>query len=222
MCLIYHKVLVFLRLFKRQDLLKMGVAFVILAYLWLLLELIAIIFSVFGNCVVIYVMTVERKLRKKSTLYIISIAIADLLCSVFVIPLAITRIEILRKLKDIIPEIPKVYCIWVLSIVLSLTMASVFQLLFVSVDRYWAICHPTFYLKRTAKFTKCVILLCWIAGFIFGMTPVFTQQTGDECNLHPNLYVLLSNVTVATLVVVIVLYGLIYRTFKIQVNVTMS
>lgn len=50
------------------------------------LAICAFLFSVFGNFVVICVMTREKKLRKKSNLYIISVAVADLLIGIFGFP----------------------------------------------------------------------------------------------------------------------------------------
>lgn len=40
--------------------------------LYIPLEVLAFVFSVFGNLVIIYVMTRERKLKRKSNYYIIS------------------------------------------------------------------------------------------------------------------------------------------------------
>lgn len=193
-----------------------------LLYFWLLLEVTAMIINLFGNSVLIYVMSREKKLRKKSSFYIISIAVADLLTCVFTIPLILIRIKVLQTMylkdKDPVKEIiPERHCIWLLSIMHFLTMASVFQFLFVSIDRYWAICQPKFYLKRTAKFTKCVSLMCWISGFIVGMTPWMSQKTGKKCNLHESHYIFLSSATLLILAVVIVLYCMIYRAFKKQV-----
>lgn len=44
-----------------------------------IVNIITIFITVFGNFVVIYVMTRERKLRRKSNFYVISVAFADLL-----------------------------------------------------------------------------------------------------------------------------------------------
>lgn len=54
--------------------------------IFMLLDLCAFVLSVSGNSMVIYVMSRERKLRKKSNYYIISVAMADLLIGVIGIP----------------------------------------------------------------------------------------------------------------------------------------
>lgn len=197
----------------------MADVFTILLYTWIVLELIAIIISLFGNAVVIYVMSREKKLRKKSSLYIVAIAITDFLTCSFIVPLIITRTEMLQRigLGEEAMKIPR-HCIWILSIAYSLTLSSVFQLLFVSLDRYWAICQPKFYLKRTKRFTKCVISICWIIGFLIGMTPVMTNLTGGKCNQHPIIYFIASSITVLSFVIIVVLYSLIFRAFRKQVK----
>lgn len=58
-----------------------------------LLEVWACVFSVFGNSVVIYVMSREKKLRRKSNYYVISVAIADLLVGLVVIPFSFFAVK---------------------------------------------------------------------------------------------------------------------------------
>lgn len=59
---------------------------IILGTFFIILAVSAFVLSVFGNFVVIYVMTRERRLRKKSNYYIISVALADLLIGLLGIP----------------------------------------------------------------------------------------------------------------------------------------
>lgn len=51
-----------------------------------ILEVTGCLISIFGNAVVIYVMTRQRKLRRLSNFYIISVSVADLLIGVIVVP----------------------------------------------------------------------------------------------------------------------------------------
>lgn len=53
------------------------------------LEPCALLFSVAGNIIVIYVMTRSEKLTKQSNFYIVSLAIIDLLSGLITIPLAV-------------------------------------------------------------------------------------------------------------------------------------
>lgn len=58
-----------------------------------LLEVSAFVFCVFGNSIVIYVMTRQKKLRRKSNYYIISVAVADLLIGLIGIPCSIYMVS---------------------------------------------------------------------------------------------------------------------------------
>lgn len=182
---------------------------------WLTLEVLAFIISVCGNSIVIFVMTRERRLRKKACLYIVSIAIADLLSSAFIVPTLIFITRIILK-----PEygIPRTFCLWITSIYLVLTTASIFQLVFVAIDRYWAICRPISYHKRTTKFTKSIIVICWVIGLIIGSNPLFTNLTGNACNLHTVYNTILTSLAGISTVIITVLYLLMYRALKEQVK----
>lgn len=59
----------------------------------IILEVIAFILSVIGNSVVIYVMTREKKLKRKSNIYILSVAVADFLVGIVAIPIGIMNVS---------------------------------------------------------------------------------------------------------------------------------
>lgn len=62
---------------------------ILIETLFAFLEAWAFVFGVFGNVLVIYVMTRKKKLRRKSNYYIISVATADLLVGLIGIPTSI-------------------------------------------------------------------------------------------------------------------------------------
>lgn len=188
----------------------MGALDLILYFVWLFLEVLSIIVSLFGNLIVIYVMLSEKKLRKKSSFYIISIAFADLVSSCFVSLLTASRSLIFwNPSKKFDSEV----CLWLASFFLALTAASILQLVFVSVDRFWAICHPISYHTRPPSYAKIIICMCWIAGIIFGCIPLFNKWTADNCALHDSHYQLLSSLGIVSAVIIIILYILIYKAF---------
>lgn len=177
---------------------------------WILIEITAVTISIFGNSVVVYVMCSERSLRKKSSFYIISIAIADLLSST-----AVVFLTIVRSMEFwIFPSyLPSEICLIVTSFFLMLSTASILQLLFVSIDRYWTVCHPISYLTRTSNFIKYAILACWIFSIIFGSTPVLNNESTKTCSLPIVHYLVLSFLCIDSAVIISVLYVLIYKTF---------
>ncbi|XP_063866307.1 adenosine receptor A2b-like [Scylla paramamosain] len=110
-------------------------------------EVLVAVVAVIGNALTITVFVVERKLRRRTNYYIVSLALADLLVGVFGIPFAIlTSVGLPRPLWA---------CLFMLSTLLILCTVSIFCLLAVSVDRYWAILHPLRYSRvMTARIAR--------------------------------------------------------------------
>lgn len=110
-------------------------------------EVLVAVVAVLGNALTITVFVVERKLRRRTNYYIVSLALADLLVGVFGIPFAIlTAIGLPRPLWA---------CLFMLSTLLILCTVSIFCLLAVSVDRYWAILYPLRYSRvMTARIAR--------------------------------------------------------------------
>lgn len=110
-------------------------------------EILVAICAVFGNGLVIVVFSKERKLRRRTNYYIVSLAAADLLVGLFAIPFAIlASIGLPTNLHA---------CLFTVSILVVLCTISIFCLVAVSVDRYWAILYPMGY-SRTMR-TKTAI-----------------------------------------------------------------
>lgn len=110
-------------------------------------EVLVAVVAVLGNALTITVFVVERKLRRRTNYYIVSLALADLLVGVFGIPFAIlTSIGLPRPLWA---------CLFMLSTLLILCTVSIFCLLAVSIDRYWAILYPLRYSRvMTARIAR--------------------------------------------------------------------
>ncbi|KAJ8681356.1 hypothetical protein QAD02_017143 [Eretmocerus hayati] len=112
-----------------------------------LCEALVAICAVIGNGLVILVFARERKLRRRTNYYIISLATADLLVGLFAIPFAIlASVGLPTNLHA---------CLFTVSLLVVLCTISIFCLVAVSVDRYWAILHPMGY-SRTVR-TKTAI-----------------------------------------------------------------
>lgn len=185
-----------------------------LFYIWFTAEVIAIVISLFGNGIVIYVMCADKALCKKSNLFVISIAVADFICTVFVILL--TTFRTIQQLNS--AESHPKRCLWFAACFLVLTAVSILQFVFVSIDRYWAICHPYSYRQRNIKFPKFVIIFCWVAGTIIGLIPLMNGWTKNDCSLHKHHYILLSGLGGSSSLIIMVLYSFIYKAFLRQVS----
>ncbi|XP_017008663.2 uncharacterized protein AdoR isoform X1 [Drosophila takahashii] len=189
-------------------------------------EVLVAIVSIIGNVLVIIVFRRERKLRRRTNYYIVSLAMADLLVGSLGIPFAIlASIGLPRNLHA---------CLFTVSLLVVLCTISIFCLVAVSVDRYWAILYPMAYSRnvrtRTAIF---IISMCWVAGTIVGFLPLFGWHAdvnhNQECLfvevMDYNYLVFLYFATIITpALLMLAFYTHIYRVIIKQVRqiVTMN
>ncbi|XP_038104275.1 probable glycoprotein hormone G-protein coupled receptor [Culex quinquefasciatus] len=122
--------------------------------------------AVIGNAMVIVVFKRERRLRRRTNFYIVSLAVADFLVGLLGVPFAVlSSVGLPRNLHA---------CLFTISLLIVLCTISIFCLVAVSVDRYWAILHPMAYSRNVRTKTAIVIIsLCWLAGSIIGFLPLF-------------------------------------------------
>ncbi|EDW14350.1 uncharacterized protein LOC6572783 isoform X2 [Drosophila mojavensis] len=129
-------------------------------------EVLVAIISIIGNLMVIIVFRRERKLRRRTNYYIVSLAMADFLVGSLGVPFAIlASIGLPKNLHA---------CLFTVSLLVVLCTISIFCLVAVSVDRYWAILYPMAYSRNVRTRTAIVIIsVCWLAGAIVGFLPLF-------------------------------------------------
>uniref|UniRef100_A0A182SC61 G-protein coupled receptors family 1 profile domain-containing protein n=1 Tax=Anopheles maculatus TaxID=74869 RepID=A0A182SC61_9DIPT len=142
-----------------------------------LLEASVALMAIFGNTLVIVAFKTERRLRRRTNFYIVSLASADLLVGTLGIPFAIlASIGLPRNLHA---------CLFTISLLVVLCTISIFCLVAVSIDRYWAILHPLAYSRNMrTKTTLYIISMCWLIGSIIGFLPLFgwhEQPTEEAC-----------------------------------------
>lgn len=113
-----------------------------------LLEATVALMAIFGNTLVIVAFRTERRLRRRTNYYIVSLASADLLVGTLGIPFAVlASIGLPRNLHA---------CLFTISLLVVLCTISIFCLVAVSIDRYWAILHPLAYSRNMrTKTTLC-------------------------------------------------------------------
>ncbi|XP_014609196.1 PREDICTED: 5-hydroxytryptamine receptor 1D-like [Polistes canadensis] len=176
-------------------------------------EILVAICAVFGNGLVIIVFGKEKKLRRRTNYYIISLATADLLVGLFAIPFAIlASIGLPTNLHA---------CLFTVSVLVVLCTISIFCLVAVSVDRYWAILHPMGYSRTVRTKTAIgIICVCWITGTLVGFLPLLGWNAGkksDEKCIFTQVmdYDYLVFLYFATIIfpalLIVAFYALIYR-----------
>ncbi|XP_035204796.1 adenosine receptor A1-like [Stegodyphus dumicola] len=187
-------------------------------------EVAVAILAIAGNLLVVATFALERRLRRVTNLYIISLATSDFLVGLIGVPSAVmARLGLPRNAFQI--------CLLMLSVLVLLCTVSILNLVAVTLDRYWAILHPFCY-KRTMnrRAAGIVILGCWILGSLVGLLPIFGWNNGPEkdgrCLFIPVMhYDFLVLIFFATIVYPALLmafcYGRIYAVVLKQVRISL-
>ena len=122
----------------------------------------------FGNSLVVLAVLTSKSLRTVTNYFIVSLAIADLLVAIFVLPLSIYLVATrhIWRFGVLICEL------WV-SFDVMLCTASILNLCCISLDRYLAITRPLQYShKRSPKLAFNMIAVVWIASILVCLPPL--------------------------------------------------
>lgn len=89
----------------------------------------------------------------------------------------------------------RIICLWLTSVEIALGTVSFVSITAVSIDRFFAICHPIKYHKRNNPMkTKSAVLFCWLLGII-GFLPALGWNSGKyENKCDPRVILSLSYV----------------------------
>jgi hypothetical protein len=130
----------------------------------------------FGNLLVICAFFRTRRLQTVTNYFIASLAFADALVAIFVLPLSIYYYQNDRSWK-----LGLILCdLWVSSDVLLCT-SSILNLTCISVDRYMAITRPLTYTAYRSKFlARVMILLVWIVSVVITCPPIFGWRDSNR------------------------------------------
>ncbi|XP_055500747.1 5-hydroxytryptamine receptor 2A-like [Leucoraja erinacea] len=142
-----------------------------------LLIVIVIILTIGGNTLVIVAVSLEKKLQNATNYFLMSLAIADMLVGILVMP-----VSLITVLYGYLWPLPVKLCpIWIYFDVLFST-ASIMHLCAISLDRYIAIRNPIHHSRfnsRTKAFLK--IIAVWTISVGVSMPiPVFGLQDASK------------------------------------------
>ncbi|XP_055036760.2 5-hydroxytryptamine receptor 4 isoform X1 [Misgurnus anguillicaudatus] len=130
---------------------------------------IIIIMTALGNLLVMVAICKDRKLRQKKTnFFIVSLAFADLLVALIVMPLAV--IELITGQW----RYGETFCLVRTSLDVLLTTASLLHLCCIALDRYYAICcQPLVYNNKMTPVRVSLMLVgCWVTPFFISFLPI--------------------------------------------------
>ncbi|XP_056323526.1 trace amine-associated receptor 13c-like [Danio aesculapii] len=145
------------------------------------------VFAVFLNLLVIISISHFRQLHTPTNMIVLSLAVADLIVGLIVIPLmGIRYIESCWYFGE-------TFCFLFLFIIFMVVTASLGNLVFVSVDRYIAVSDPLRYTVRvtTDRIVICIVinwLCCGVYSFIILYNTVFYSKTLDRCYGHCTIF----------------------------------
>ncbi|XP_051500411.1 trace amine-associated receptor 13c-like [Myxocyprinus asiaticus] len=126
----------------------------------------AMVVTILGNTVVIISIAHFKQLQTPTNILVMSLALADLLLGLVVMPFSIIRSVIgCWFYGDAI-------CLLHSSFDLFLTSVSIFHLMFIAIDRYQAVCYPLQYSTRiTIPVAWVMVLLIWtvVAVYSYGL-----------------------------------------------------
>ncbi|XP_060075517.1 octopamine receptor 1-like [Ylistrum balloti] len=128
-----------------------------------------------GNSLVITAVIRNRKLRTITNIYIVSLACADLLLAIFVLPFS-AALEVLHFWPFGQP-----FCTMWLAIDVLLCTASILNLCAISLDRFLAVTKPIRYPSLVSKKRGKILVMCvWVLSFVISFPPLIGWN--DENN----------------------------------------
>ncbi|XP_035695187.1 5-hydroxytryptamine receptor 1D-like [Branchiostoma floridae] len=146
---------------------------------WLVLTGLAlsllILVAILGNAMVLMAFIKDRRLCTPANYLIVSMAVADLLVSVSVMPLNATY-ELMETWRLGRPACD----LWISLDVTSCT-ASILSLCVIALDRYWAITDAVKYMhQRTTRRAVVMVALVWVASLCISVPPLFGWRTAQD------------------------------------------
>ncbi|CAF4103698.1 unnamed protein product [Rotaria sp. Silwood2] len=195
----------------------------VISYCWpaLLLSFFSII-GIVGNLLVCLAIATERRLQNRTNWFLFSLALADMLVSGLVIPLAVVK-----EFTGFWILGPALCDLWIFLDVCSCT-SSIMHIVVISIDRYLAINDP---LNTRNRQQKCkillLIILVWLIAIllsspmiVLGAINPYNIFIDGQCLINNQFFVIYGSVVsfVIPLIIVIIMYTLTVRRLKEQIR----
>ncbi|XP_071489025.1 5-hydroxytryptamine receptor 1D-like [Diadema antillarum] len=134
-----------------------------------------IVATIFGNMLILTAIRQHRPLQTPQNYLIASLAVADLMVGILVMPLSLSKEVVVVWIFG-----PILCDFWISLDVLCCT-ASILNLCMISLDRFWAITKPVIYPKyRKPRIMLIMIAIVWLLASIISISPLFGWQGKQE------------------------------------------
>uniref|UniRef100_A0A8C6VIK7 Dopamine receptor D4 n=1 Tax=Naja naja TaxID=35670 RepID=A0A8C6VIK7_NAJNA len=164
-------------------------------YAALVLGIFLILFIISGNLLVCLSVCTEKALKTTTNYFIVSLAVADLLLAILVLPL-----YVYSEFQGGVWSLGPVLCDALMTMDVMLCTASIFNLCAISVDRFIAVSVPLNYNRRQIDLRQLILLsTTWIFAFavaspiIFGLNNVLNRDP-SFCRLEDHNYIVYSSI----------------------------
>lgn len=180
---------------------------------WALILVIVPCLTLFGNVLVILAVVKERTLQTVTNYFIVSLAVADLLVAVLVMPFAV------YVLVNGSWSLPGFVCDFYIAMDVTCSTSSIFNLVAISIDRYIAVTQPIKYAKhKNNRRVWLTILLVWAISAAIGSPIVLglnntPDRIPDQCMFYNTDFIIYSSLSSFYIPCIIMVF-LYYNIFK--------
>ncbi|XP_015214349.2 trace amine-associated receptor 13c-like [Lepisosteus oculatus] len=138
-----------------------------------------VILTLCGNLIVIISITHFKQLHTPTNMLVLSLAVADLLVGVFVMPFDMV------KLIESCWYFGSFICSFRTAFSFCLTSVSISSLIFIAIDRYFAVFNPFLYsTKITLNIALFCIVLSWLSSLCYNLSLFFFNGNNDSEKLN--------------------------------------
>ncbi|XP_035728482.1 dopamine D2-like receptor isoform X2 [Vespa mandarinia] len=181
---------------------------------WALILVIVPCLTLFGNVLVILAVVREKALQTVTNYFIVSLAVADLLVAVLVMPFAVYVL-----VNSGSWSLPGFVCDFYIAMDVTCSTSSIFNLVAISIDRYIAVTQPIKYAKhRNNRRVWLTILLVWVISAAIGSPIVLglnntPNRLPDQCLFYNTDFIIYSSLSSFYIPCIIMVF-LYYNIFK--------
>ncbi|XP_066254107.1 dopamine D2-like receptor isoform X1 [Euwallacea similis] len=183
---------------------------------WALVLLIVPILTVYGNVLVILSVYKERTLQTATNYFIVSLALADLLVAVVVMPFAVYVLVNGRW------ALPGFVCDFYIAMDVTCSTSSIFNLVAISIDRYIAVTQPIKYAKhKNNRRIWLTIGFVWVISAAIGSPIVLglnntPDRVDDACLFFNSNFIIFSSLSSFYIpcIIMVFLYYSIFKALK--------